>query len=296
MDHRLGMMMLDVDDEQADNDGDSALGEDRYTYGPVLLNRRDLQHHTWKVTFDGGFGRVPITDKVRSVLDVGTGTGIWAVEFAEAFPNVEVIGTDLSPIQADLVPPNCQFIVDNAEHTWAFDRKFDYIHTRMLTLGMHDWPRFFQQCWNHLEPGGWLETGEVQFPPKRADGEEAKESPFIRWGEHAYEASANAGIDMRASEKFSNQLEALGFVNVEREEVQWPNGPWAKGRKNKLMGRLVYQNTLDAIPAVAIALFTRRLGWTKEQVDAYTAECIKDVDDKSNHFYYPMQVQAPGPR
>lgn len=210
------------------------------------------------------------------------------MEFAEAFPDIEVIGTDLSPIQPDFVRPNCQFIVDNAEHDWCFEHKFDYIHSRMLTLGMHDWERFFMQCWEHLEPGGWLETHEVQFPPKRADGEGSKESAFIRWGEHVYEAAAKAGIDARASDKFTEQLQAAGFVNVDRADVQWPVKPWPKGKKNKFMGRLLYQNTLDAVPAIGTALFTRQLGWSKQQVDEDVAGVVRDVDDKNNHFYYPM--------
>ncbi|KAK5138071.1 hypothetical protein LTR08_005869 [Meristemomyces frigidus] len=225
---------------------------------------------------------------METLLSVVIDTRIWAVEFAEAFPGTQVIGTDLSPIQPDFIPPNCQFIVDNAEHDWVFDRKFDYIHSRMLTLGMHDWPRFFRQCWEHLEPGGWLETHETQFPPKRADGEQARQSAFITWGEHVYESAATAGIDVRASEKFTSQLEWIGFVNVEKVDVQWPIKAWAKGSKNKLMGRLLYQNTLEAIPAVGTALFTRRLGWTKEQVDADVVECVKDVEEERNHFYYSM--------
>jgi methylase of polypeptide subunit release factors len=35
----------------------------------------------------------------QRVLDVGTGTGIWALDFAEQYPSAEVIGVDLSPIQ-----------------------------------------------------------------------------------------------------------------------------------------------------------------------------------------------------
>jgi len=253
-----------------------------------VLTSSDLQHHLWRVTFDGTFGRVPITEKIKSVLDVGTGTGIWAMELAEAYPHLEVVGTDLSPIQPDFIPPNCQFIVDNAEHDWAFDRKFDYIHSRMLTLGMHDWPRFFEQAWNHLEPGGWLETKETQFPPRRADGEPARESELVKWGDYVYEAAANAGIDARASQKFTDQLKAQGFVNVERTDVQWPLTPWAKGKKNKLLGRLNSQNTLDAIPGIGMGLFTRRLGWTKDDVDRNTAAVLAEVKDKSNHFYFPM--------
>nr|POE47951.1 putative methyltransferase tdie [Quercus suber] len=240
------------------------------------------------MTFDGGFGRIPLDEKIKTVLDVGTGTGIWAMELADAFPHMKVYGTDLSPIQPDFVPPNCQFIVDNAELDWAFDYKFDYIHARMLTMGMHNWSRFFEQCWNHLEPNGWLETLEVQFPPRRVDGEEARESQFIKWGDYCYDAAQKAGIDARASEKFTGMMESRGFVNVDRVDVQWPIRPWAKGRKAKVMGRLLYENTQQAVPAVGLALFTRQLGWTKEQAEIHIAEALKDVDDHSNHFYYPM--------
>ena len=41
----------------------------------------------------------PLSDKLKKVLDVGTGTGIWAIEFGDEFPSAEIIGTDLSAIQ-----------------------------------------------------------------------------------------------------------------------------------------------------------------------------------------------------
>jgi len=318
-------------DGHGTDDTDSALGSDTYTLttslSPSVRNYReengrryhafdenayylpndeveaarlDLQHYTWKLTFDGAPGRVPLVvgDRIRRVLDVGTGTGIWAMEVADAFPDKEVVGTDLSPIQPDFVPPNCEFVVDDVEREWAWERKFDYIHCRMLCLGMHDWPRFFQQAYDNLEPGGWLETCEVQFPPRRADqdlvqgsgsiGGEKPESKFLKWGDYVYEAAAMGGIDARASEKFTEQMSAQGFVNVSRADVQWPIRAWPKGRKNKVMGRLLYENTQQALPAIAMALFTRHLGWTKEEVDTYVEECVREVDDLGNHFYYPM--------
>jgi len=215
-------------------------------------------------------------------------TGLWAIEFAEAHANAEVTGTDLSPIQPSFIPPNCRFIVDNAEHDWAFDRKFDYVHSRMLTLGMHDWPRFFKQCWDNLEPGGWLETSETQFPGSRADGDATTDSALAKWGELIYEAAAVAGIDARASEKFTQQLESVGFINVQRVDVQWPIGPWPKGKRNKIIGKLLYENVQQAIPSAALKLFTTQLGWSKGQVDELVEKCLKEVDDKSNHFYFRM--------
>lgn len=47
---------------------------------------------------DGKLHLAPL-ESPRKVLDVGAGTGIWAIEFADQFPSTEVIGTDLSPTQ-----------------------------------------------------------------------------------------------------------------------------------------------------------------------------------------------------
>jgi methylase of polypeptide subunit release factors len=38
----------------------------------------------------------------QHVLDVGTGTGIWAIDYADAHPNSTVIGVNLLPIQHTL--------------------------------------------------------------------------------------------------------------------------------------------------------------------------------------------------
>jgi ubiquinone/menaquinone biosynthesis C-methylase UbiE len=69
------------------------------------------------VLLDGKLHLAPI-ENPQNVLDVGTGTGIWAVEFgnlellckeqhqltqlANQYPSAKVTGTDLSPIQPTL--------------------------------------------------------------------------------------------------------------------------------------------------------------------------------------------------
>jgi len=42
-----------------------------------------------------------------TILDVGTGTGLWAIDMADMYPMGQVTGTDISPIQATWVrnPP-----------------------------------------------------------------------------------------------------------------------------------------------------------------------------------------------
>ena len=55
----------------------------------------DLQHHAFRLTLDGALYRAPIPKDIQNVLDVGTGTGIWAIEFAEEHPSAKVLGVDL---------------------------------------------------------------------------------------------------------------------------------------------------------------------------------------------------------
>lgn len=84
-------------------------------------------------------------DDITHVLDVGTGTGIWAIEFADKHPSCEITGTDLSPAQLSWVPRNVKFLVDDAEEQWAFNLKFDFVHVRVMLASIHDWPRLIRQ-------------------------------------------------------------------------------------------------------------------------------------------------------
>lgn len=49
-----------------------------------MLSSLDLQHHLFTLTFEGKLYLAPIEDLeggIHNVLDIGTGTGIWAIDF-----------------------------------------------------------------------------------------------------------------------------------------------------------------------------------------------------------------------
>jgi ubiquinone/menaquinone biosynthesis C-methylase UbiE len=54
------------------------------------------------------------TNPPRRVLDIATGTGTWAIEMGDEFPESQITGTDLSPIQPSYVPPNVRFFVEDS--------------------------------------------------------------------------------------------------------------------------------------------------------------------------------------
>ena len=43
---------------------------------------------------EGALHKSPLKDP-REILDVGTGTGIWAIDMADRYPNAKVTGIDL---------------------------------------------------------------------------------------------------------------------------------------------------------------------------------------------------------
>ena len=93
-------------------------------------------HHTLSCIFaifltahsiDAGWSTSTTPERV---LDVGTGTSIWPMDFADEFLSAVVVATDLSLIQPSWVPPNAKFVIEDAESDWLYSpaKAFDYIH------------------------------------------------------------------------------------------------------------------------------------------------------------------------
>ena len=74
---------------------------------------------------------------------------------------MELIGTDLSPIQSVPQPPNLRFETDDACSEWVYPTDhFDYIHVRLLYASIADWPTFYKECyeWVYLRNGPFIYT------------------------------------------------------------------------------------------------------------------------------------------
>jgi trans-aconitate methyltransferase len=88
---------------------------------------------------------------------------------AKKFPEAEVVGIDVAPgpVDANNLPPNCRFEIDDIElglsHYW---NQFDVVHARMITTGLKDSEKAMNDIYNCLKPGGimiWIEVDHSMF-------------------------------------------------------------------------------------------------------------------------------------
>jgi SAM-dependent methyltransferase len=250
------------------------------------LDRLDLQHHLYYIRLEGKLFLAPISNSPQNVLDVGTGTGIWAIEFAELYPSASVIGTDLSPTQPQFVPPNVQFEVDDSNDTWTFSRKFDFIHCRQLHMAL-DEKRLFTQSLDALKPGGWLEIKEVALPVVCND-DTLEGTSLVKWNDEIMNAAAMIGTSLDKPWHYRQWMEEAGFVNVKEHVIPLPINQWPKDRKLKELGMWEMTNLLEGIEGFSVALFTKVLGWSRAELEVFLAQVRKDVQNRRIHAYWRL--------
>ncbi|KAM0311055.1 hypothetical protein ACHAO8_007488 [Botrytis cinerea] len=266
-----------------------------YQSGSYLLpndeaeqQRLDLKHHVFKLILGGKLFCAPIDPNPQRILDVGTGTGLWAIECADEFASAEVTGTDLSPIQPGWVPPNCKFMIDDAENEWLFsnNRQFDLIHWRVLASSISDWPKFFSQAYTHVRPGGWVEAQEHEVHIESDDGTDLNAGDLQRFFGLIDEASVKNGKMM--DEVAGNQKQWMidaGFVDVHDQVYKVPIGRWPKDKRLKEIGMYYQAQCLDAVEPISMALFTRVLGYSFEEAQVMMVGPRNDMKNPLNHVY-----------
>ena len=211
------------------------------------------------LTLGGKLFLAPICDDPQRVLDLGTGTGIWAIDFADQYPSASVVGNDLSPIQPRNIPPNVQFEIDDFCSEWAYTKEsFDYIHARCLYGSVADYSALYSEVLKHLKPGAWFEQVEMSVVPQSEDGS-IKGTPFETWGPIAIEAGDKFGKSLRIEAESKDRMKAAGFEDVSCQTFKWPIGGWSRDQRMKEIGKFNALMWNTGMEGWAMHLFTKYL-------------------------------------
>ncbi|KAL4805143.1 S-adenosyl-L-methionine-dependent methyltransferase [Aspergillus unguis] len=251
--------------------------------------RLDMQHEICLVSMDRKLYLSPLPEDVQNVLDLGTGTGIWAIDFADQHPSSSVTGVDLSPIQPSWVPQNLKFEIDDYEQPWTWAHKFDFIHGRMLSGSIADEQTLFRQAYENLAPGGWFELMDFCFPI-RSDDDTMQGTSFQKLNEQMMEALRMVGRDGALADHFKRLMIETGFENVTEVRYKWPQNAWPKDPHLKTLGQWNMVNTLDGLHGFSARLLTQVMGMTPEELEELLAACRKEIVNPKIHAYWSIVV------
>lgn len=238
-------------------------GRRRLAAAPYLLpsddleiHRLDFQHYLLRYALQGNYSAPITTNPQRypaSILDVGCGTGRWAVEMALQFPTANVIGVDLSPLLDEAVaverrPPNFTFVqADVLTGLPLADATFDYVFQRLLFLAIPAllWPGVVRELVRVTQWGGWVELVEGGV----TEGGGPAMTTLAGW---AATLSSQRGIDLGLGALVGPFLQEAGLQHVVVRRVEVPIGRGVRGARH--LGRMMASNFMAGVEGLRPAV------------------------------------------
>ncbi|KAF9901999.1 hypothetical protein BX616_002075 [Lobosporangium transversale] len=239
-------------------------------------DRLDAQHYLVRFILKGNYNVKIDPDAPVKILDVATGTGVWALEMAHEFPKAEIHGVDISPIfPTEIKPSNCHFQLCNILDGLPFpDNYFDFIYQRLLVYALTPAQRkqVNAELLRVLKPEGHLQLVESDGIVYNAGPEMEKINQL------SLETSLRHGVDPHEVQNMKAGLKQGGYTNVNSFNIALPVGDW--GGK---VGALSREN----MHGLATIWLKGEVGkMNQEACDATLA--IADKECEENQSYYKV--------
>jgi ubiquinone/menaquinone biosynthesis C-methylase UbiE len=191
------------------------------------INRLDFQHYMLRYFLRSNY-LAPI-GQPRDILDVGSGTGRWAIQMAQQFPRANVFSLDIEPPMErqsavlEAQPENCVFVEGDVLKGLPFpDASFDFVHQRLLmgAIPGPSWPDVVRELVRVTRPGGWVELVEAAPVPSNTPAL----SQLHAW---MRAATQMRGLDITIGTRIGDLLRQAGLQRVIYRELPIPIGAYA---------------------------------------------------------------------
>ncbi|OGM51067.1 hypothetical protein ABOM_000295 [Aspergillus bombycis] len=205
-------------------------------------DRPDMLHEVLLVKMNRKLFLAPIESSPERVLDLGAGTGLWVMDYADNSPSAEAVGMHLSPIQPQFVPPNAMFLVDDFEDDWIYQDQFDLIHSRYLAGAMKNRPRLMTQAYRlSLLPSHnvipWLNSAGTRSLGYGLSFRTGMSTCIQKMGRPRnptrwfVAVSPRPGFMVSPGPHLGEWLQEAGFEEVHVKKYRAPVGGWPKDTK-----------------------------------------------------------------
>lgn len=245
-----------------------------------------ISHQAYLPVLDGQLTLGLIPRSAKKILDIGTGSGDWAIAVAERFKKAEVTATDITTaFQPANAPPNLFFELDDAQDEWTYAEPFDFIHMRDLSGAFLDWDAVYAEASKHLKVGGTFEIAERGMLQLT---EEPPHSYVSIFNAAIQSASEKAGTPINLDHLKKPVLEKAGLNVMKSKKFDIPLGEWSPDAHKKIAGKMAMISALEGLEAMSLRLLTKYMDWKPEDVRDLCKKVKEEVMQPDARAYMPV--------
>ncbi|CAD6573919.1 MAG: hypothetical protein ASARMPRED_006361 [Alectoria sarmentosa] len=255
-------------------------------------DRLDIMHKLTEVSLGGKLNLAPVPSNPERVLDIGTGTGIWAMEMGYR-PMYASRSTTLR--QSGPITRNS---TTSIVALWEMPFKTGRVWS-VSALSRLPYRLFLQRSlaasgatnkMRHTKPGGWVECIDLDLEWNSPDGSLTPDLASKHFNTTFLKASRESGMEPCPGPLLEGWLKDAGFKDVAAERHVWPVGTWPADKHLKEVGAWNYLQIMEGLEAFTYALFTRVLGYSQQEVDVVCAKIRKEMRNSKMHAYFYLYV------